>query len=913
MGARPRRRRAPAAAAAAAATAAAPGPLGALLAAALLAAAGAQQSATVANPVSGASPDLLPHFQLEPEDVYIVKNKAVSLACRATPATQIYFKCNGEWVHQGDHVTQHSTDRGTGLPVMEVRIEVTRQQVEKIFGLEEYWCQCVAWSSSGTTKSQKAFVRIAYLRKNFEQEPMAREVSIEQSIVLPCRPPEGIPPAEVEWLRNEELVDPALDANVYVTPEHSLVLRQARLADTANYTCVAKNIVARRRSASAAIIVYVNGGWSTWTQWSGCSTSCGRGWQKRSRTCTNPTPLNGGAFCEGQNVQKTACTTLCPVDGAWSEWSKWSVCGAECTHWRSRECSEPAPRNGGRECHGPELDTRNCTSELCSHAAGGAEDVALYVGLVAVAVCLVLLLLVGVLVYCRKKEGLDADVADSSILTAGFQPVSIKPSKADNPSLLTIQPDLSTATMTYQGSLCPRQDGPTKLQLPNGHLLSPLGAGRHTLHHSSPAAEGADFVARLSTQSYFRSLPRGNTNMAYGTFNFLGGRLMIPNTGISLLIPPDAIPRGKIYEVYLTLHKQEEVRLPLAGCQTLLSPIVSCGPPGVLLTRPAILAMGHCVEASAENWSIRLKKQSCEGTWEDVLQLGAEPCTELYYCQLEAQACYVFTEQLGRFALVGESLSMAASKRLKLVLFAPAACPSLEYNIRVYCLSDTQDVLKEVIQLEKQLGGQLIGAPRVLHFKDSYHNLRLSIHDMPSSLWKSKLLASYQEIPFYHIWSGLQPFLHCTFTLERLSPSTCELACKIWVWQVEGDGQSFTINFNIAKDTRFSDWLVPDSEVGAPALVGPSAFKIPFLIRQKIISSLDPPGTRGADWRTLAQKLNLDSHLSFFASKPSPTAMILNLWEARHFPNGNLSQLAAAVAEVGKQDGALFTVSEAEC
>lgn len=79
---------------------------------------------------------------------------------------------------------------------------------------------------------------------------------------------------------------------------------------------------------------------------------------------------------------------------------------------------------------------------------------------------------------------------------------------------------------------------------------------------------------------------------------------------------------------------------------------------------------------------------------QDVLQLGAEPCTELYYCQLEAQACYIFTEQLGRFALVGESLSMAASKRLKLVLFAPAACPSLEYNIRVYCLSDTQDVLK---------------------------------------------------------------------------------------------------------------------------------------------------------------------------------------------------------------------------
>lgn len=30
--------------------------------------------------------------------------------------------------------------------------------------------------------------------------------------------------------------------------------------------------------------------------------------------------------------------------------------------------------------------------------------------------------------------------------------------------------------------------------------------------------------------------------------------------GISLLIPPDAIPRGKIYEIYLTLHKPEDVR-----------------------------------------------------------------------------------------------------------------------------------------------------------------------------------------------------------------------------------------------------------------------------------------------------------------------------------------------------------------
>uniref|UniRef100_G3UKA9 Netrin receptor UNC5 n=1 Tax=Loxodonta africana TaxID=9785 RepID=G3UKA9_LOXAF len=858
---------------------------------------GAQQSATVANPVPnpvpGANPDLLPHFLVEPEDVYIVKNKPVLLVCKATPATQIFFKCNGEWVRQVDHVIERSTDGSSGLPAMEVRINVSRQQVEKVFGLEEYWCQCVAWSSSGTTKSQKAYIRIAYLRKNFEQEPLAKEVSLEQGIVLPCRPPEGIPPAQVEWLRNEDLVDPALDPNVYITREHSLVVRQARLADTANYTCVAKNIVARRRSASAAVIVYVNGGWSTWTEWSVCSASCGRGWQKRSRSCTNPAPLNGGAFCEGQNVQKTACATLCPVDGSWSPWSKWSACGLDCTHWRSRECSDPAPRNGGEECPGADLDTRNCTSDLCVHSEspyplGSSPQLA------SAAPALLGFQSLTAPPWAVWAVGPHSGLCGSSVPGAGWHGWSTPTGQGG--AVLLIPPDAIPRGKIYEIYLTLHKPEDVRC----GHRLCYAGWGvplvpPSAFCHCAAAWSGLEGGGRATPRGTLSSIPRPTQLHSTPSWDALS---------CPLGQPTDTSPFWPLFP---------HLRLPLAGCQTLLSPIVSCGPPGVLLTRPVILAMDHCGEPSPESWSLRLKKQSCEGSWEDVLHLGEEAPSHLYYCQLEAGACYIFTEQLGRFALVGEALSVAAAKRLKLLLFAPMACTSLEYNIRVYCLHDTHDALKEVVQLEKQLGGQLIQEPGVLHFKDSYHNLRLSIHDMPSSLWKSKLLVSYQEIPFYHIWNGTQQYLHCTFTLERVSPSTSDLACKVWVWQVEGDGQSFNVNFNITKDTRFAELLALESEGGVPALVGPSAFKIPFLIRQKIITSLDPPCSRGADWRTLAQKLHLDSHLSFFASKPSPTAMILNLWEARHFPNGNLSQLAAAVAGLGQPDSGLFTVSEAEC
>jgi len=53
----------------------------------------------------------------------------------------------------------------------------------------------------------------------------------------------------------------------------------------------------------------INGGWTAWSPWSACSVRCGGGVQTRSRSCTNPTPSDGGTKCSGPSTEFQSCNT----------------------------------------------------------------------------------------------------------------------------------------------------------------------------------------------------------------------------------------------------------------------------------------------------------------------------------------------------------------------------------------------------------------------------------------------------------------------------------------------------------------------------------------------------------------------------------------------------------------------------
>ncbi|XP_073239582.1 properdin-like isoform X2 [Porites lutea] len=131
--------------------------------------------------------------------------------------------------------------------------------------------------------------------------------------------------------------------------------------------CVGSKTQTASCNASPCAIHGNWGGWSTWY----CSKTCGGGYKYRSRTCSNPAPKNGGRNCPGSSQQKltAACNVQgCPVNGEWSSWSSWTKCSKTCgggNKIRKRTCSNPAPANGGRGCQGSNHQSSSCNSQLC--------------------------------------------------------------------------------------------------------------------------------------------------------------------------------------------------------------------------------------------------------------------------------------------------------------------------------------------------------------------------------------------------------------------------------------------------------------------------------------------------------------------------------------------------------------------
>jgi len=100
----------------------------------------------------------------------------------------------------------------------------------------------------------------------------------------------------------------------------------------------------------------------------------------RSRYCNNPPASNGGADCVGASDEWRECGASelvpndrhpnCVLDGGWSSWGQSSRCNSNCQSTRTRTCTNPTPVNS-RQCEGISSQSEACSGGRCASSDSG--------------------------------------------------------------------------------------------------------------------------------------------------------------------------------------------------------------------------------------------------------------------------------------------------------------------------------------------------------------------------------------------------------------------------------------------------------------------------------------------------------------------------------------------------------------
>lgn len=108
---------------------------------------------------------------------------------------------------------------------------------------------------------------------------------------------------------------------------------------------------------------------TVWSEWDGCSVTCGRGSQTRYRHI-QVKPQNGGTPCPPSTKEIHSCEAdiSCPVDGrdcSWGDWTAFSACDASGQRMRTRGI-EQYETSGGLACRGPVREIDSCAECVSS-------------------------------------------------------------------------------------------------------------------------------------------------------------------------------------------------------------------------------------------------------------------------------------------------------------------------------------------------------------------------------------------------------------------------------------------------------------------------------------------------------------------------------------------------------------------
>jgi hypothetical protein len=139
-------------------------------------------------------------------------------------------------------------------------------------------------------------------------------------------------------------------------------------------------------------------------------------------------------------------------------------------------------------------------------------------------------------------------------------------------------------------------------------------------------------------ENILQSLPT-HTDLRYFAVSILnnkGCHLEIPNTGVSLIIPENAVLLDDDHLIFIALINIESQMPVLNNGQTRLSPVILIGPSDITLLKPAVLSFEHTAVLES-SWKLNLMFSEDIFNWKSILTYGQENISTPVYLQFNNQ------------------------------------------------------------------------------------------------------------------------------------------------------------------------------------------------------------------------------------------------------------------------------------
>lgn len=288
---------------------------------------------------------------------------------------------------------------------------------------------------------------------------------------------------------------------------------------------------------------------------------------------------------------------------------------------------------------------------------------------------------------------------------------------------------------------------------------------------------------------------------ARGKFTSQGGVLSSPESGVSIVIPEGAIPKGVEQEIYFKVCKDNNFMPPLDSDrgETLLSPLVMCGPHGTEFLKPVELRLPHCASMTPDGWSFALKSSDTPtgqpSEWKNVALQGSRGDQRGDQCQVDSNSVSVLVDHFSAFSLVGRARPHTrgqATKRMLAAVFAPPPRVNDDWALNLVLMDDTEAAFKDVCNSEAELGRFPFSAFRPVLVHGDASDIRVQLRDLNNNWIARSSCKKYIE--FSDSWEAYRHAPCVEFLIRDRNFSPTSSVCVVDVFQEGHDGESAAVS-----------------------------------------------------------------------------------------------------------------------